>query len=288
MNIGTIAIIGSILTGLLSVPAAGAAVTGDITAAGATLTGISNTSFNRTPRTVTEQVSADTYTKTIETAFGTVTLEAAGDSFSADLDTPRHHVTLHRSPGERRMTFTDASLDLTVEASPEERAETCTTPAGTLESTTTGGETTTTFSGVEQHRVEQRCSAARATLQEETARIRSIAADLGIVPDVELTAVDASAEHVVITNSGATAVDLAGWTVSDGSGNAYTFQDVTLPVDGTLTVYSDDAGDPSTCDASGAPDYERCWDASHVWNDGGETATLTDSRGDTADTLTYE
>ncbi|MFB6294998.1 MAG: hypothetical protein ABEI97_04515 [Candidatus Nanohaloarchaea archaeon] len=115
MNIGTLAIIGSLLAGLLSVPATGATITGDIAAAGATLTGTTNTSFQDTPRTVTQQTSPDEMVRTIETAFGTVTIRSTGDTFSADLETPQHDVSVEQEPGKRVMSLTGDGVALDVD-----------------------------------------------------------------------------------------------------------------------------------------------------------------------------
>lgn len=288
MNIGSIAIIGSILAGLLSIPATGAAVTGDITAAGATITGMSNDSFQDTPRTVTQEISPDAMTKTIETAFGTVSIRSTSDRFSADLETPQNDVSVEREPGRKHMTFTGEGVDLTVERTPDTVTETCATPDGTLTSEKTDGEKTVEFSGANQEDVEATCSAARDRLKTQVERINGVAADLGLVPDVDIAAVNRSTEKVVVRNTGETPVDLREWQVSDSSDNTYSFDVSELRPGETVTVYSDDAGQPETCEPSSGPDYERCWDRSHVWNDDGETATLRNAQGETADTFTYQ
>lgn len=288
MNIGTFAILGSLLAGLLSVPATGAAITGDITAAGAKLSGTSNTSFQDTPRTVTQETSPDEMVRTIETAYGTVTIRSMGDTFSADLETPQHDVSVEQEPGTRHMTFTGDGVDLAVERTPDHVTETCTTPDGTLATERDGGDTTAEFSGANQADVEATCDAARGQLEQKMQLVNDVAADLGLVRDVSITAVNESTEHVVIRNTGETPVTLDGWTLSDESDNTYTFGIDTLEPDETVTVYSHDAGDPATCDETDAPAYERCWDRSYVWNDDGETATLTDTQGETADTFTYQ
>jgi hypothetical protein len=55
-----------------------------------------------------------------------------------------------------------------------------------------------------------------------------------------------------------------------------------------VTVYSLEELAAEDCGASDGPDHERCWDRSYVWNNDGETATLTNAQGETADTFTYQ
>ncbi|MDY6765980.1 MAG: lamin tail domain-containing protein [Candidatus Nanohaloarchaea archaeon] len=288
MNIGTVAIIGSILAGLLSIPATGTSITGDITAAGATVSGMSNTSFQDTPRTVTEEISPDAMTKTVETAFGTVRLHATAESFSADLETPRSHVTVQREAGEETVDFTGRTVALTIDRSPDSTSSTCETPQGTLTTATADGERRASFSGVHRQEVNAACDAARARLEQQMERINTVAADVGLVPDVDIVGINETAESATVRNTGETQVDLRGWKLSDGSDNTYAFDIAELGPGETVTVYSDDAGDPEACTASSAPDYERCWDSSFVWNDDGETATLRNAQDETADTFTYQ
>ncbi|MFB6265812.1 MAG: hypothetical protein ABEI07_01880, partial [Candidatus Nanohaloarchaea archaeon] len=132
MNLGTIAIIGSILAGLLSIPATGAAITGDIAAAGAKLTGMSNDSIQETPKTVSSEISSDSMSKTVETAFGTVEFHSTSERFSASLSTPRKDINLVREAGLENRSFTSESVELSVENTPAAVESVCQTPGGTL------------------------------------------------------------------------------------------------------------------------------------------------------------
>jgi hypothetical protein len=220
MNIGTVAIIGSVLAGFLSVPAVGG-ITGDVAAAGSTLTGMSNDSFQETPRTVSEQISSDEMTKTVETAFGTISFHATSAAFTADLETPRHQISVERQSDGKTMSLTGETVDLVVSRSPQTVETTCSTPDGTVEHRTENGESTTTFTGSNQQQVEAACDEARRTLERKAADIKQVAADLGLVPNIEIDSVNKTKEAVVIRNSGETAVNLAGWTLADDGGNQY-------------------------------------------------------------------
>ncbi|MFC6954439.1 lamin tail domain-containing protein [Halorubellus litoreus] len=87
-------------------------------------------------------------------------------------------------------------------------------------------------------------------------------------------------EYVVVENGGSSAVDMSGWTLSDAAGYTYQFPSgFTLDVNSTVKVHTGKGTDTSTDLYWG---YE-----SAVWNNGGDTATLTDDAGTTVDTYSY-
>ncbi|MFB6265484.1 MAG: lamin tail domain-containing protein, partial [Candidatus Nanohaloarchaea archaeon] len=189
---------------------------------------------------------------------------------------------------EESRVFTSGSVRLQIENSPTAVKETCETPEGTLETSLEEGVEKTEFSGVNRNHVEKVCERARERMKQKIAKVQSIAADLGLIPDLEISRINETKEEAVVRNSGENTVNLAGWTLSDGSDNSFDFGPLSLKPGETVTVYSSENLDQEDCEESSAPDYERCWDNSYVWNNDGETATLTNARGDTADSLTYQ
>ncbi|MFB6265604.1 MAG: lamin tail domain-containing protein, partial [Candidatus Nanohaloarchaea archaeon] len=208
--------------------------------------------------------------------------------FSADLENPQYHLEITREAGEESRVFTSGSVRLQVENSPTEVKKTCETPEGTLETSLEEGVEKAEFSGVNRKHVENVCERARARMKQKIAKVKNIAADLGLIPDLEISRINETKEEAVVRNSGESTVNLAGWTLSDGSDNVFRFGSVSLAPGETVTVYSSEKLDQENCEESSGPDYERCWDNSYVWNNDGETATLTNARGDTSDSLTYE
>ncbi len=77
---------------------------------------------------------------------------------------------------------------------------------------------------------------------------------------------------VTVTNAGATAVNLTGWTIADeGARNTYTFPVFVLDAGSNVTVHSG-AGNETASDLY----WGR---SSPVWNNDGDTATLADASG---------
>jgi competence protein ComEC len=81
-------------------------------------------------------------------------------------------------------------------------------------------------------------------------------------------------EYVVFTNAGDEPLDLSGWTVADASGATYTLPTgVTLAPGATLTLYTG-AGTDTEAD--------RHWGSNRpIWNNDGDTVTVTNTTGET-------
>ncbi|WP_218138610.1 lamin tail domain-containing protein [Halobacterium jilantaiense] len=87
-------------------------------------------------------------------------------------------------------------------------------------------------------------------------------------------------ERVKLTNDGDSAVDMSGFVLSDAADHEYAFPDgFTLDPGASVWVHS----------GSGTDDADDRYAAfgSEVWNDDGDTATLTDADGDTVDERSY-
>jgi endonuclease YncB( thermonuclease family) len=87
-------------------------------------------------------------------------------------------------------------------------------------------------------------------------------------------------EYVVVENGGSAGVDMSGWTLSDAAGYTYDFPSgFALDAGATVTLHTGSGTDTST---------DLYWGyASAVWNNSGDTATLTDDAGSTVDTYSY-
>ncbi|MDT3433949.1 lamin tail domain-containing protein [Haloarcula sp. 1CSR25-25] len=77
-------------------------------------------------------------------------------------------------------------------------------------------------------------------------------------------------EYVVFRNAGADPLAMGGWTVADESGRTYVFPDgFTLDPDETVTLHTGSGTDTDT---------DRYWGSARpIWNNGGDTVTVTDA-----------
>jgi endonuclease YncB( thermonuclease family) len=86
-------------------------------------------------------------------------------------------------------------------------------------------------------------------------------------------------EYVVFENTGSSATDLTDWQVSDEAGKTYTFPSFTLDAGSSVTLHTGSGTDAAT---------DLYWGyGTPVWNNGGDTVTLTDDTGAVVAEQTY-
>ncbi|NLV14185.1 lamin tail domain-containing protein [Haloarcula argentinensis] len=80
-------------------------------------------------------------------------------------------------------------------------------------------------------------------------------------------------EYVTLVNTGDEPVDLSGWAVSDSAGHKYTFANLTLDPNASVTLYTGSGTDTDT---------ERYWGRDGaVWNNDGDTVIIRNASGAT-------
>nr|WP_233265084.1 lamin tail domain-containing protein [Halomarina oriensis] len=86
-------------------------------------------------------------------------------------------------------------------------------------------------------------------------------------------------EYVVFENTGTAALDLTDWQVSDSVGKTYTFPSFSLAAGAQVTLHTGSGSDTAS---------DLYWSASGpVWNNGGDTVTVTDDAGTTVVSRSY-
>ncbi len=87
-------------------------------------------------------------------------------------------------------------------------------------------------------------------------------------------------EYIVFKNTGTAQIDLSGWTVSDAASHTYTFPNgASLAADESVTLHTGSGEDTQT---------ERYWGSSSaIWNNGGDTVTVTDDTGTLVTSKSY-
>jgi endonuclease/exonuclease/phosphatase family metal-dependent hydrolase len=94
---------------------------------------------------------------------------------------------------------------------------------------------------------------------------------------------DVNAEFVELVNSGGTAADLSGWTLSDGAGVKHTFASGTsLAAGKAIVVFGGASGIPT-----GLTNAVACTSGTLALGNSGDSVTLKSSAGTTVDTTTY-
>jgi Lamin Tail Domain len=99
---------------------------------------------------------------------------------------------------------------------------------------------------------------------------------------IQYAAATLDGEYFRLTNTTAAAINLAGWTVRDAAGNAYTFGSHTVAAGHTVYVHTGQG-------VNGRPDSAQLYwgKTSYIWNNSGDSATLRTSDGATIDSCRY-
>ncbi|MGN6688758.1 MAG: cell wall-binding repeat-containing protein [Actinomycetales bacterium] len=88
-----------------------------------------------------------------------------------------------------------------------------------------------------------------------------------------------NAEYVVVSNTGSGTATLTGWTLHDAQSHVYDFPTFTLPAGTSVTVHTGAGTDTSA---------NLYWGSgSYIWNNTGDTATLSNASGTVVDTCTW-
>lgn len=276
MELSTVAVVGSVIAALVSVPAA-PVLFQNVDGAVATLTG--NAAAD-TPHTVTSRRSPDGFRETVRTAQGTATFDGTSTRFTMTLESALFTVTAVSSPTARSQRIVAGPATLVVNRTTGRTVRSCETTDGILTARRENGAVERRFSGVNRSRVRATCQRLRDRLQQGVATLTQTAADLDLITgEVDVTTIDADTEVVVLANTGPVTADLDGWTLRDEAGTTYTFDALELGPGERVRVYSGDAGNATTCSPSDTPPYERCWTTSSVWNGGSDTAILRSDDG---------
>jgi hypothetical protein len=86
-------------------------------------------------------------------------------------------------------------------------------------------------------------------------------------------------EFVTIENDTPRARSLSGWTLRDAAGNTYRFGAITVPADSEVRIHTGSGTDTAR---------DRYWGRTrHVWNNGGDAATLRSATSTRIDTCSY-
>lgn len=86
-------------------------------------------------------------------------------------------------------------------------------------------------------------------------------------------------EYVVLENTGSAPVNLTGWTIKDDASHTYTLSSLSLTTGDTVAVHTGTGADSAN---------DVYWNSkTPIWNNGGDTVTVTDDDGNTVVTETY-
>lgn len=277
----------SVMLGLVSIPAVSQTATFD----GNFTQDMPNiTTSESTPKQVSRTTSPEGFRASIETAFSEFTTKIASGSANASLESPDSELQVKKSSGRTEWILTTPHGKLTVQKSSTKAVETAETPQGTLKLVKQNGGVTEEFSGSNRAEVEKARKEMKQLMQDKKKKLDEKKQKLReqALPNVEVVANSStgsgygnnSQEHVVIVNNEPSEINLEGWKIQNNNPASYTFEDVSVPADSKLRVYSSEKED---VEFSGNAVY----DTGLTWENGGDTATLFNSEGAKVEERSY-
>lgn len=304
MNLTDIIIVGSIITGLLSIPFLVTNSYSDYIPTGKAILGINESDVTKIPARASKTLSFDRFERTYETAFGKFYFLMAPDNIIQELSRPGTTTRVIATSDKSIWQITTHKYMLRITQDPDKTVEEFSNADGSIIRIKQNGGINETFQGFNPQSLEADMEAARVMLENEVNKMEQIKLQT-VLPElqvlgsnssliqppsnqsqtynVRITSISYSAEWVEIANLGEEPVIMTGWTLQDASSNVYTFPtDFTLNPGTSVRVYSGSAY--NTCTNS---QTSLCWKASSVWNDSGDTATLKDSSGNVVSTYSY-
>ncbi|MFB6203982.1 MAG: lamin tail domain-containing protein [Candidatus Nanohaloarchaea archaeon] len=266
----------SLIVGLVSIPAASQSidVPGNVSENMPDVSEISNMPRNTVTRTTPESAR-----KVVETAFSRYREEISQGRTEVVLKGPRAKMKIETTPTGKRTVLTTPGGKLILRQTPEKTVQKVKTPRGTLKTTREDGGVKVEFEGSDREAVEQAARELRKILEKKRKKAseHNIRMRKRMRPELGLT-VHPDSEKVVITNSGQRRVDLEGWKLTDSSGSTFVFPKFVLGTGEEVTVYTESGEDNSTA---------LHWGTSSVWNNGEDTATLFNEKGEEIATKSY-
>jgi len=274
----------SILVGLASIPA----VSKSAAAGEETQVSLENVSERSASEKVVKKSDSDSFYGSIESAFEEFETYVNQDRANATLVSPSARTEMKRSYSNTTWRMSSSSGQITLVESPSRTLVRVETAEGTLEEVREDGSVEESFEGSDRQKVERakirlmsRLEARKETMEERSTRLAS---DGGTEPGVELVANSStgsgygnnSEEHVILENTGIQEIDLQSWKIGNNNPDFYTFGDVKIGPGERLRVYSKEVDADDAVTETGL-----------TWEDGGDTAALKNSDGETVAEESY-
>lgn len=296
MNIGDITVIISVLAGMAAIPFAASSITvaddynyGFATVLNSTPEFAAN--FSSTiPSLISKTVSDEGIKYIYRTPYGEYSIFISPEKFEETLLKAGKKVSSLQSSSEQVWELSMPSESLIINHNNQKIIETYRNLNGYLRITTENGWVSQNKSGTASEeellagmlRLEKEMNETISLMKSMSEKILNASAEVQSASyNVNITAINATAEWVQIRNFGAADLNMDGWTLSDASSHIYGFTDFNLSAGGYVKVRSGSGGSG----ANNATDLY--WTTSTIWNDAGDTATLKDSSGRIVTTKSY-
>lgn len=285
-DIANAAILASLVVGMVSIPAASGNIDSQ-TQVSEPLDNISST--ESVPKEESTELSAESFTRTVSTAFSNFRTSIESGQVEGQLETTQSGLSLEKDAGTVKWMLETPKGRLEMKQTSTGVIETTETPQGTLTKKTQNGVHSTSFEGSDRESVEETSDELRDLMEqkkqdylEKSDRMRTEQYGQGISLDVA----PETPEKVIIENQMGRSLDLEGWEVANNNPD-HEGLNVTLKSGQELHLYSADEDDEALENMTENDEDVYVYGSGITWEDGGDTATLFDSQGNEVEKHSY-
>ena len=224
MPLGDIAVIISIIAGLVSIPFLVSGPLSDSIPTGKLVLNMDDSEVESTPSKMTKIFSSDKFEKTYETAFGKFKMTISGGEVNQELSKSGKVTIVNQNTETTTWKITTQQYQFEVIRTPDSVTQICTTPDGEMEKIKERGEVTESFQGMNQEYVTDVCEQAEKDLQEEVEKMEQIVEESEIpstetktsMGGVKIKEINVTAEWAKLENYGDSNVNMTDWELMNG------------------------------------------------------------------------
>lgn len=246
MNISDVAIIASIIAGLIAIPFTISTVFQEYEPISSVLeTG----DVSKFPGRLSKGLTSESFEQTFQTPFGEFTVKIKADNIHQELVRPNRRVRVEETPEFTRWELTTNNYTLVVQRTAEELSESLSSPEGYLRKTKKMGNVTEDVGGNVES-VKKSYEEAKAILDEETLRMKELMSNYMTLPGTSPTTIvinEFSVSNVTwieLYNKANENVSLTGWSIEDNNANPKSLDGKVISSNGYLLL-NKTAGDLS-------------------------------------------
>ncbi len=269
-DLGTSALLASIFVGMLTIPAASQtidtteAVSGDMPNISA--------STERLPQQESTSTTADSFTRTVSTAFQNFSARVTSSRAQTSLESSDVRYKVVQESDGKKWVLETSDGRLVIKQTPSEEVERVETPYGTLETVMSNGQSQS-FKGSDREEVEEIRSKLKELMENKRKEVEEMNDKMErerYERALSLEVNEETPEHVVIENSMSRPVNLDGWELSNNNPDFHSFE-AEIPAESELYAYTREKDDLNVTEKEGTA---YVYGTDLTWEDGGDTATL--------------
>jgi hypothetical protein len=239
MNVSDVAIIASIIAGIVAIPFTVSTIFQEYEPISTSILQTGDTS--KFPGKLSKSLTSESFEQTFRTPFGEFTVKIKADNIYQELVRPNRRVRVEETPEFTRWELVTNNYTLVVQRTGEELSESFSSPEGSLIKTKKMGNITEEVSG-NVEKVRENYERAKTILDEEVQRMKKLTLEYMTLPGTLPTTVVinefsvGNTTWIELYNKAGKNVSLTGWTIEDNTANPKSLDGKVISANGYLLL----------------------------------------------------